>query len=154
MHYQVEAIPDELKCIYLNIGNNSCIDIPSWDFRCIMPLYEFIPLRLIQREMDISNEVAIELPEIDTGYKPDMIPFLYNQSGCSYYFRTLPNDSSIHYIDKVEGRFYQCSDLGVFFDMLSEQYENNVYFIGEDGRLKCNYDLEEEISKKYSSQGY
>ena len=145
------TVPDELKCIYLSVGK----DPPSGGgfLRYLMPIFEFIPLHHIQETMNTSNILALEYPEVNE-YKVDMIPFLFDQSGDYYYFRTLSKDRSVHYIDKEGNRFYECSDLGIFFDMLFEQYEANVYFMEDGGWLECDADLEEEIAQKYSSQGY
>jgi hypothetical protein len=151
--FSPEKIPDELIAIYSCLGNPYYLRPEEGTFMWldIIPLFEFIPFCKIKQEIDIVNEMMHACQAMDLDWiQPDMIPFLKDRSSDYVCFRTLEKNRSVYSIDHVEGAYYYCLDLGAYFDMLYEMYENNVFFTDNDGYLDCDWDLEEEISKKYS----
>jgi hypothetical protein len=150
--FSQENVPDELIAIYSCLGNPLRLTSETASFMDtdIIPLFEFIPFCRIKQQIEHFHEMMHACQAIDLDWiQPDMIPFLQDQSGDYVCFRTLEKNRSVYSIDHEEGPYYECLDLGAYFDMLHEMYEKNVFFI-DDVFLDCDWDLEEEISKKYS----
>jgi hypothetical protein len=148
-------LSDGLVAIYLNVGRNSQ-DREGIGASELIPGYDIIPLFEIKSQIDIYAKIHEDLllDEEEDEWETDMIPFLENGCGCHYCVRTLEEDQSVYYIDKVEERSYICHDSSAFFDMIYEMYQEGAYYINEDedNKLDCKWDLAAKIEDKYSCQ--
>lgn len=144
-------IPNGLKAIYLNVGGDiSHVKNNFYKLSTFIPGYIFLELSRIKSEINIMEKVNISYPELKF-WKPDMIPFLTNESGCLYCVRSLEEDQSVHLLLKDDSPLYICSNLNYFFDMVLELYTEKAYFTDEDNYLDCNWELLNKIRNRYLS---
>ncbi|NJR54629.1 MAG: SMI1/KNR4 family protein [Acaryochloris sp. CRU_2_0] len=123
--FSQRSIPNELIAIYSCIGNPpSLTSKVPFMWLDIVPLFEFIPFCKIKKEINEFDRKRLAHEAYDCDWiKPDMLPFLKNESGDFYCFRTLEKDRSIHHIYHDEEPYCVCPDLSSFFDMLYEMYK-------------------------------
>jgi hypothetical protein len=146
-------LPEGLVAIYLNIGSNIRAR-GGVGLSTFVPNYNIIPLFNIRSQLKIYEEQHEELL-LQWGkddWETDMISFLEDGCGCHYCVRSLENNQSVFYLDKVEDCSYKCHDLEAFFDMTYEMYKERAYYINEDEdfELDCDWDLVARIEEKYA----
>jgi hypothetical protein len=145
-------IPDGLLAIY------SCISGSNLAFRnslkpCVdvIPMYRLIPINQITGVIKNLEKLLKEYPEVDN-WKPDMIPFMKNESGDYYLIRSLEEDQSIWNIrhDSYESEpSPYCMNMETFIDFTIDCYKSKAYSLGKNSYLKTDFELKAKIREKY-----
>jgi hypothetical protein len=157
---KIRPIPKALIDIYSCVGGENsdleyCVDLLALS-------YYLVPLEQIDSLIDFREELRLqewvnyfnELSEVEFNkvatWKPDMIPFLEDGSGCSIVLRTLPDDESIWKIPKVEDSYKINTNLNRLLLTEIECYRQGAYQDPEDEDevMEVDWDLAEEIARK------
>ena len=150
---KIHPIPEDLFAIYSIVKGGDFTDEDMYSTDFIVGFY-LISLNRINAVIELLEEIYNKYLD-DTFWQPDMIPFLGNDCGDYYCVRTLPNDQSVVQIMKGSPNIWViCQSLEDFILIVTECYQQNVYFVDEYGDLECQWDLLEEIIVKFNPNYY
>ena len=135
-----EYIPDFFAEIY-NVCNGTKQDVSEQIFFDFLPGYR---LMQVDEILDCYEQILKKYPEYDK-----IIPFLMDYSGCYYAYAVNKGKECIVLLTN-EGLELIHSDISNFWDTIMAFYDENVYFLDEDGYLSYDYDMEGKIGKKYN----
>ena len=133
-------IPTFFEEIY-SVCNGTRQDISEQKFFDFLPGY-----RLMQVDEILSyyEQTFKSFSEYDK-----IIPFLTDYSRCCYAYAVNKGKECIVLLTD-EGIELIHSKISDFWDTIVAFYDENVYFLDEDGYLSYDYDMEGEIGKKYN----
>ena len=133
-------IPTFFEKIY-SVCNGTRQDISEQKFFDFLPGY-----RLMQVDEILSyyEQTFKSFSEYDK-----IIPFLTDYSRCCYAYAVNKGKECIVLLTD-EGIELIHSKISDFWDTIVAFYDENVYFLDEDGYLSYDYDMEGEIGKKYN----
>ncbi len=123
------------------VCNGTKYDISEQIFFDFLPGYR---LMQIDEILDVYEQIFKNCSEYDK-----IIPFLTDYSGC-YYAYAINNDKECIVLSTNEGIELIHSEISDFWDTIVAFYDENVYFLDEDGYLSYDYEMEGEIGKKYN----
>ena len=136
-----EIMPLFFEEIY-SVCDGTKYDIQSQEFFDFLPGY-----RLMQ-----IDEILDTYEKKFKDYDEDgiIIPFLADYSGSYYMYAVIEGQESILLlVDGVLELIYSSTEK--FWETIEAFYNENVYFLDEDGYLSYDYEKEGEIGRKYNS---
>jgi len=114
--------------------------------------------------MSLSNVIeyyknSIDIEEsflnFDTSFKPDKKLFPFLQDGCGNCYWVDLNENTENY-NKIfwtntfaENPDYIFDSLTIMFHLISEAYENGIFWLDEDGYLDCDFEAYEKLETRY-----
>lgn len=133
-------VPAFFEEIY-NVCNGTKQDISEQEFFDFLPGYR---LMQVDEILEVYEQIFKSCSEYDK-----IIPFLEDYSGC-YYAYAINRGKECIVLSTEEGIELIHSEIGDFWDTIIAFYDENVYFLDEDGFLSYDYEMEGEIGKKYN----
>ena len=134
-------IPVFFEEIY-NVCNGTRRDISEQIFFDFLPGYR---LMQVDEILDSYEQTFKNLSEYDK-----IIPFLTDYSGSYYAYAVNKGKECIVLYDKEGTIELMHSKINDFWDTMVAFYDENVYFLDEDGYLSYDYEREGDIGKKYN----
>ncbi len=133
-------IPAFFEEIY-NVCNGTKQDISEQKFFDFLPGYRLMQVDEIIESYEQTFKSCLECDKI--------IPFLADYSGC-YYAYAINKGKECIVLFTDEGIDLIHSNISDFWDTIVAFYDENVYFLDEDGFLSYDYEMEGNIGKKYN----
>ena len=110
--------------------------------------FDFVPG---YRLMQIDEILDIYLKEFKINKKYDnIIPFLEDYSSCYYAYATNKNKESIVLVEDGKTEIIH-SEISKFWQTIIAFYDEQVYFLDEDGFLSYDYVKEGKVGEKYNA---
>lgn len=110
--------------------------------------FDFLPgFRLMQLNeiFDIFEKRFKDIVEFDR-----VIPFLNDYSSCYYAYAKKDENEFIVFVSNDEGIEIMHTDINKFWKTIIAFYEEEVYFLDEDGYLSYDFEKEGVIGAKYN----
>lgn len=133
-------VPAFFEEIY-NVCDGTKQDISEQEFFDFLPGYR---LMQIDEILNSYEQTFKNWSEYDI-----IIPFLTDYSGC-YYAYAVNNDKECIVFLADGGLELIHSEINDFWNTIVAFYDENVYFLDEDGYLSYDYEKEGEIGRKYN----
>lgn len=110
--------------------------------------FDFLPGYRLMQVDEILNSYEMKFKRCLVYEK--IIPFLTDYSGC-YYAYAINKGKECIVLLTDEGIELLHSEISNFWDTILAFYDENVYYLDEDGFLSYDYEKEGEIGKKYNN---
>lgn len=143
------VVPPFFETIYGKV-EGTYNDIPDQKFMDFIPGFRLIHINELESELHTLLQM-LESDDVNESQIKTIIPFLADYSSCYIcYAETTDNNESIFYFSPDDGLQKMHDSTQQFFKTLIAFYQNNVYYLDEDGFLDYDFEKEGIIGAEYN----